>query len=74
MQLENQIGISRSRADWIHGWVEQTLETGSVEVADFNAVLGRMGFTVGALDYHCGGNNYSFDALQAYRFGINLKL
>ena len=21
--------------------------------------------------YHCGGNNYSFDALQAYCFGIN---
>ena len=37
-------------ADWIHGWVEQTLEKGSVEVADFGAVLGRMGFTGGALD------------------------
>ena len=24
--------------------------------------------------YHCGKNNYSFDALQAYCFGINLKL
>ena len=46
-----QLGISRSRAAWIHCWVEQTLEKGSVEVADFRAVLGRMGFTVGALDY-----------------------
>ena len=25
-------------------------------------------------DYHAGGNNYSFDALQAYCFGINIKL
>ena len=25
-------------------------------------------------EYHCGKNNYSFDALQAYCFGINLKL
>ena len=24
--------------------------------------------------YHLGGNNYSFDALQAYCFGINIKL
>ena len=24
--------------------------------------------------YHLGGNDYSFDALQAYCFGINLKL
>ena len=24
--------------------------------------------------YHCGQNNYSFDALQAYCFGINIKL
>ena len=26
------------------------------------------------LEYHLGGNNYSFDALQAYCFGINIKL
>ena len=25
-------------------------------------------------DYHCCKNNYSFDALQAYCFGINIKL
>ena len=25
-------------------------------------------------DYHCGKHNYSFDALQVYCFGINLKL
>ena len=24
--------------------------------------------------YHLGQNNYSFDALQAYCFGINIKL
>ena len=24
--------------------------------------------------YHLGGNDYSFDALQAYCFGINIKL
>ena len=24
--------------------------------------------------YHAGGNNYCFDALQAYCFGMNLKL
>ena len=24
--------------------------------------------------YHCGGNKYSFDALQANCFGINFKL
>ena len=27
-----------------------------------------------AAGYHLGGNNYSFDALQAYCFGINIKL
>ena len=27
-----------------------------------------------ASTYHCGENNYSFDALQAYCFGINIKL
>ena len=26
------------------------------------------------VQYHLGGNNYSFDALQAYCFGINIKL
>ena len=26
------------------------------------------------LGYHLGQNNYSFDALQAYCFGINIKL
>ena len=25
-------------------------------------------------EYHLGGNDYSFDALQAYCFGINIKL
>ena len=25
-------------------------------------------------EYHLGGNNYSFDALQAYCFGIKIKL
>ena len=29
---------------------------------------------VGPGQYHLGGNNYSFDALQAYCFGINIKL
>ena len=27
-----------------------------------------------SLTYHLGQNNYSFDALQAYCFGINIKL
>ena len=33
------------------GWVEKTLEAGTVEMADFRAVLGRLGFAVGALDH-----------------------
>ena len=32
-----------------------------------SVILRRMG----RQHYHCGGNNYSFDALQAYCFGIN---
>ena len=30
--------------------------------------------TNGLMDYHGCKNNYSFDALQAYCFGINIKL
>ena len=26
------------------------------------------------IEYHLAENNYSFDALQAYCFGINIKL
>ena len=45
------LGISRCGEDWVIGWVEKTLVAGTVEMADFRAVLGRLGFAVGALDY-----------------------
>ena len=46
-----EIGISETRAAWIIGWIAKALKAGSVEMADFRAVLGRIGFAVGALDF-----------------------
>ena len=46
-----ELGISESRSRWIVGWIREALEDGSVQVADFRAVLGRLSFTLGVLDY-----------------------
>ena len=41
----------------------------------FHDTNGRnLGQTLKIQWYHLGQNNYSFDALQAYCFGINIKL
>ena len=39
-----------------------------------NANWGKRFYKDENRDYHLGQNNYSFDALQAYCFGINIKL
>ena len=46
-----RLGISEKRARWTREWMSKTLEKGFAEMRDFNAVLGRLCFAVGALDY-----------------------
>ena len=46
-----ELGISEARASWIVKWAEKVISEGYVDMADFRAVLGRLCFTVGALDF-----------------------
>ena len=45
------MGISESRADWLIRWMETTVKEGKVRTDDFRAVLGRLSFSLGVLDY-----------------------
>ena len=38
------LGISRSRADWMIGWIRKVKSDGFVNIADMGAVLGRLSF------------------------------
>ena len=44
------------------------------ELEDVLHEVGHQGHCEDREVYHLGENNYSFDALQAYCFGINIKL
>ena len=46
-----RIGISDGRAAWLCKWMTDTVNKGIVEVADLRAVLGRLSFSLGALEY-----------------------
>ena len=45
------VGISADRAAWLTSWIRKSLAEGSVQVQDFVAVLGRLCFSLGVLDY-----------------------
>ena len=46
-----EVGISVTRAAWMVGWIEETVKQGSTNMSDFKAVLGRLSFALGVLDY-----------------------
>ena len=46
-----ELGISAPRAAWLCSWIRRALKEGEVQMADFRAVLGRISFTLGVLDY-----------------------
>ena len=46
-----RLGVSESRARWICREDRGTLAEGYVDIRDFRAVLGRLSFTWGVLDY-----------------------
>ena len=57
--------------------LERVLEALRLSTVQLQNTFGTtLGARIAAMvrDYHLGGNNYSFDALQAYCFGINIKL
>ncbi len=45
------MGISEARSKGLRSWIEKTLSDGAVQMEDFRAVLGRISFTLGVLDY-----------------------
>ena len=45
------LGISEERSKWLVGWVRKTIAEGTVEMSHFRAVLGRLSFMMGALDF-----------------------
>ena len=45
------VGISEKRACWLADWMEARVRDKTVDLADFAAVLGRLGFTLGPLEY-----------------------
>ena len=52
MCLESyELGISATRAEWLCSWIRRSLKEGEVQMSDFRAVLGRISFTLGVLDY-----------------------
>ena len=46
-----KLGVSEGRSRWLTDWIFKTVEAGIVDVADFRAVLGRLTFALGALEY-----------------------
>ena len=46
-----ELGISAPRAAWLCSWIRRALKEGEVQMADFRAVLARISFTLGVLDY-----------------------
>ena len=48
---EYACGISVKRARWLSNWIKERLAEGFVEMNDFEAVLGRLCFALGPLEY-----------------------
>ena len=47
----SSLGISASRAQWLCRWITDRIASGSADLRDLHAVLGRLGFSLGALEY-----------------------
>ena len=45
------LGISKARARWRIDWMMKTVEAKAVDLADLTAVLGRLAFAMGPLDF-----------------------
>ena len=45
------LGVSPKRATWLADWLEGQVKTGSTDLRDMAAVLGRMCFAMGPLEY-----------------------
>ena len=62
--------------------IQEVFDTVQVQISNFKLCDHENYFPLEKVDwadgswrkYHCGKNNYSFDALQAYCCGINFKL
>jgi hypothetical protein len=46
-----RLGISVRRADWLAGWMNKQASEGFTDMADFTAVLGRLCFAMGPLEF-----------------------
>ena len=46
-----RLGISPKRASWLTNWMKGQAAAGRVEMSDFTAVLGRLSFSTGPLDF-----------------------
>ena len=46
-----RLGVSQARADWVVKWIQGRLDEGRVDINDFTAVLGRLCFAMGPLEY-----------------------
>ena len=45
------VGISEKRAKWLISWMEKCLTSLRINLFDLNAVLGRLSFAMGPLDF-----------------------
>ena len=48
---DGEIGISERRAIWLVRWMEERIKEGRADMRDFTAVLGRLSFTMGPVDF-----------------------
>ena len=46
-----QLGLSEKRASWLTGWLRQRINEAVVDMDDFRAVLGRLGFALAPLEH-----------------------
>lgn len=46
-----RLGVTERRAEWVRDWVDERLRSGTVDLADLAAVLGRLCFALGPLEY-----------------------
>ena len=47
----SRFGVSQKRAAWLSNWLLTRAQAGSVDIKDFQAVLGRLCFAVGPLEF-----------------------
>jgi hypothetical protein len=49
--VDNSLGITTKRANWLVGWMRAQVEAGTSDMRDFVAVLGRLCFAMGPLEF-----------------------